>query len=190
MKDHVSVNLSIHLLVLRIRAKKKISCLCKVLWWSLNFLLPSCFCGGSLTIPIASFRLALERSKTAREALEAITSLLLVYGQGGRCSEEKSLAGWAHHNSFLMVDSTEGWVLETVGPHWAAERLAGKHWWFCVGEGVAIIMKSKFQRWQMLFYYVAGLLCPKHLILVQILLGAGHCLWPTGTSYFHALHVY
>jgi dipeptidase len=65
-------------------------------------------------------RLALERSKTAKEALECITSLLERYGQGGNC-------GFTHdfyyHNSFLIADPGEAWVLETAGQHWAAEKV-------------------------------------------------------------------
>jgi secernin len=81
-------------------------------------------------------RLALERSKTAFEALETITSLLEKYGQGGNC-------GFAHelyyHNSFLIADTKEAWVLETSGKEWAAEKVKdvrsisngitiGSHW--------------------------------------------------------------
>jgi len=46
-------------------------------------------------------RLALERGRTAREALDVITGLLAEYGQGGNC-------GFKHptyyHNSFLIAD--------------------------------------------------------------------------------------
>ena len=65
-------------------------------------------------------RLALERSKTADEALNVITALLEEYGQSGNC-------GFAHpmyyHNSFLICDKTDAWVLETAGKEWAAEKV-------------------------------------------------------------------
>ncbi|XP_033762357.1 secernin-3-like isoform X1 [Pecten maximus] len=72
-------------------------------------------------------RLGLERSKTARESLDVITGLLGQYGQGGPCAEEPGLTKWAYHNSFLLVDSSEAWLLETVASHWAAEKLTGIH---------------------------------------------------------------
>ncbi|MEA3345331.1 MAG: C69 family dipeptidase [Chloroflexota bacterium] len=65
-------------------------------------------------------RLALERADTARGALEVITNLLETYGQSGNCglTQESS-----YHNSFLIADTTEAWVLETVDKFWAAERV-------------------------------------------------------------------
>jgi len=65
-------------------------------------------------------RLGLERTKTAEEALHVITGLLAEYGQGGNC-------GFSHpfyyHNSFLIADLREAWVLETAGKEWAAEKV-------------------------------------------------------------------
>lgn len=65
-------------------------------------------------------RLALERSKTAHEALITIITLLEKYGQSGNC-------GFAHkmfyHNSFLICDPCEAWVLETSAKEWAAEKV-------------------------------------------------------------------
>ena len=67
-------------------------------------------------------RLALERSDTARKALDVIVNLLETHGQGGNC-------GFRHkefyHNAFIIADSTEAWVLETAGNYWAAERVRG-----------------------------------------------------------------
>lgn len=67
-------------------------------------------------------RLALERAATAREAVDVITSLLEKYGQGGGCSFFHDVY---YHNSFLMADPREAWVLESVGRHWAAKQVHG-----------------------------------------------------------------
>jgi dipeptidase len=65
-------------------------------------------------------RLALERSRTAREALDLIIALLEEYGQGGNCSATGKLY---YHNSFIIADPREAWVLETAGRFWVAERV-------------------------------------------------------------------
>ncbi|KAK8743056.1 hypothetical protein OTU49_001503 [Cherax quadricarinatus] len=66
-------------------------------------------------------RLALERSSTAQMAVDVITTLLETYSQGGPCSDvEPSLV---YHNSFLIADHQEAWILETAGNHWAAEQI-------------------------------------------------------------------
>jgi secernin len=65
-------------------------------------------------------RLALERAGTARAALKVITDLLETYGQSGNCGYRKPLY---YHNSFILADPYEAWVLETAGRHWAAERV-------------------------------------------------------------------
>jgi len=66
-------------------------------------------------------RLALERCADAREALGTIVQLLADFGQGGICGyEDKRMA---YHNSFIIADPCEGWVLETAGHLWAAARI-------------------------------------------------------------------
>jgi len=66
-------------------------------------------------------RLGLERAKTSLEALEVITDLLERYGQGGNCVQNGHLY---YHNSFLIADPRETWVLETIDRHWAARKVS------------------------------------------------------------------
>jgi len=65
-------------------------------------------------------RLALERSETAGEALEVIIQLLETFGQGGNCGFTQKLY---YHNSYLIADPREAWLLETAGSFWAAKRV-------------------------------------------------------------------
>ncbi len=65
-------------------------------------------------------RLALERTSSAQGAFELIIRLLNEYGQSGNCGFEHPLY---YHNSFLIADSQEAWVLETAGKEWAAEKV-------------------------------------------------------------------
>jgi secernin len=65
-------------------------------------------------------RIALERSRTCRDAIQLMTRLLEEYGQGGSAE----LKGNSHFDSsFLMSDTTEAWILETAGRKWAARRI-------------------------------------------------------------------
>ena len=65
-------------------------------------------------------RLGLERGDTAYETLKVIVELLERYGQGGA-------AVWkgdrSYHNSFIIADSREAWILETSNRRWVARRV-------------------------------------------------------------------
>jgi len=78
-------------------------------------------CAGTGLLGMDLLRLGLERAETARTALEIIIDLLSVYGQGGNCAEHFN---FTYHNSFLIADRKEAWVLETAGKYWAAERVS------------------------------------------------------------------
>ena len=91
--------------------------------FSLNIL---SFCASFDSIVCYNCRLGLERGSTAREALDAMTGLLDKYGQGGPCSDDGG--DWAYHNSFLIADGKEAWVLETAGHLWAAEHVTSQYW--------------------------------------------------------------
>ncbi|MBN2391288.1 MAG: C69 family dipeptidase [Anaerolineae bacterium] len=74
--------------------------------------------GGLLGMDL--IRLALERTTTARAALDLITDLLAIYGQGRSGSSTHALY---YHNSFIIADPDEAWVLETAGHYWAAVKV-------------------------------------------------------------------
>ncbi|XP_066443323.1 secernin-2 isoform X2 [Eleutherodactylus coqui] len=66
-------------------------------------------------------RLALERAHSAKAAVQVIVDLLTQYGQGGSCKEDP--LPFMYHNTFMMCDRLEAYVLETAGQYWVVERI-------------------------------------------------------------------
>jgi dipeptidase len=67
-------------------------------------------------------RLALERATTARDALTVVIELLVEYGQEGNCGFKRQTP---YHNSFIIADPHDAWVLETAERHWIAKQVQG-----------------------------------------------------------------
>jgi dipeptidase len=68
-------------------------------------------------------RIALKRSSSAREALDLIARLIAQIGQGGLCGYRHRR--FRYHNSFIIADPHEAWVLETADRFWVAENVRG-----------------------------------------------------------------
>jgi dipeptidase len=66
-------------------------------------------------------RLGLERASTADEALDVMTTLLEVHGQGGVADAANDDA---YFSSFIVADPRSAWILETSGRTWAAQPVA------------------------------------------------------------------
>jgi secernin len=69
-------------------------------------------------------RLALERSRTAREAVDVMGALVEQYGQFGSAVPTKTHDLGGYDGSFLVADPGEAWIVEAVGRRWLARRIA------------------------------------------------------------------
>lgn len=97
-------------------------------------------------------RLGLERARTAWAAVRTIGALVEQYGQGGSC---EATTFRTYHNSFIVADPRDAWVLETAGHRWAARRVTGhaaisnlftiEHAWDLASPG--IVEHARDQGW-------------------------------------------
>ena len=67
-------------------------------------------------------RIALERSENAEHAVKIIVELIDKYGQGGNGGFAKY---FYYHNSFLIADRENAWIVETSDRYWVAKRVDG-----------------------------------------------------------------
>jgi secernin len=65
-------------------------------------------------------RLALERCRTARQAVDLVTSLVERHGQAGPPGDPVPAAG---DHAFLLADGVEALVLEATGNHWVYQEI-------------------------------------------------------------------
>lgn len=76
---------------------------------------------GKTLLGMDLLRLALERCVTAREAIDEITRLITVHGQGGPAGFRNR--SFRYDSSFLLADPREAWILETAGKVWVARQV-------------------------------------------------------------------
>ena len=77
---------------------------------------------GPALLGMDLLRLALERAVTPREAVQVIIDLLDQFGQGGNCVSGDEAAVY-YHNSFIIANADDAWVLEAVDKQWAARQI-------------------------------------------------------------------
>ncbi|MFX1478893.1 MAG: C69 family dipeptidase [Promethearchaeota archaeon] len=86
-------------------------------------------------------RLGLERGRTAKRAMDVIIELLETYGQGGGCAYNDP--SWLYHNSFIIADPDEAYVLETADRWWVAEKVKSVR---SISNNLSIQGKGDFRR--------------------------------------------
>lgn len=99
-------------------------------------------------------RLGLERGKTAKEALDIIIQLLEKFGQGGSCAF--GAQGWSYHNSFLIADPKEAFLLETADMWWVVEVVKDVR---SISNNLSIWGKGDFRRDGIVHYTIGEGYC-------------------------------
>ncbi|MCP4138944.1 MAG: peptidase U34 [Chloroflexi bacterium] len=69
-------------------------------------------------------RLGLERATDPQQAIKVITQLPEEFGQGGNCKIHGEIY---YHNSFIIANHEEAWVLETIDKEWVARQIQESH---------------------------------------------------------------
>lgn len=68
-------------------------------------------------------RLILERSGSAKSAVQIVTSLIDQHGQGGRFGVDTPRP---YCGVFLIADKGEAWLVECAGKSWVAKQITGE----------------------------------------------------------------
>ena len=99
-------------------------------------------------------RLGLERGKTAKDTLSVIINLLEEYHQGGGCAYND--LNWLYHNSFIIADTKEAYVLETADDWWIVEKIKNVR---SISNGISIRGKGDIRRKGIIQYAIDNGYC-------------------------------
>ncbi len=97
-------------------------------------------CKNKNLIGMDLVRLGLERSKTAKEAVDVIKDLIVKYGQGGNCGFDHQ---FLYNNSFLVMDKKELYIVETEMNHFKIIKKDKATISNCLSERDNIIKENK-----------------------------------------------
>lgn len=113
-------------------------------------------------------RLGLERGGTAYEAMHVIIRLLEEYGQNANAN---ALFDRRYENSFMLMDPSEIWLLETAGRQWAAKKVTetfgisncyaiGEQYDECSGQLVGLAREKRWIRADEPFHFAKAYTVP------------------------------
>jgi len=99
-------------------------------------------------------RLGLERGKSAKDALNVIINLLEKHGQGGGCAYNDP--SWMYHNSFIIADTSEAYILETADEWWIVEQVQNVR---SISNGISIRGKGDIRKKGIVQYAIQSGYC-------------------------------